>query len=79
MSRFSIAHVMGRRGSTSDVDHTRPSLISSVALNRQLTEEAKASDLHLFFGPQSGMFDARAHTRVIHGERKIQKNAKRVW
>ncbi|CCI46857.1 unnamed protein product [Albugo candida] len=76
MSRFSLVNVMGRR--TSDID-SRPSIISTNNLNKQLTEEKKQSDQHLFFGPQQHVFDGGERTRVIHGERTIRKNAKRVW
>ncbi|DAZ94810.1 TPA: hypothetical protein N0F65_002423 [Lagenidium giganteum] len=78
MSRFSIANVMGRKSNTSDAD-TRPSVISVTNLNRQLAEETKKTDQHLFFGPQQGVFDGKDRTRVIHGERKIMKNSKKVW
>ncbi|TYZ68596.1 hypothetical protein PybrP1_005494 [[Pythium] brassicae (nom. inval.)] len=50
----------------------------TVDLNRQLNEEAKRVDQHLFFGPQQAVFEGD-RTRVIHGERKIQKNNKRFW
>lgn len=79
MSRFSIVNVMGRRSTVSSDGSERPSIISTVDLNRQLNEEAKRVDQHLFFGPQQAVFEGGDRTRVIHGERKVQKNSKRFW
>lgn len=78
MSRFSLVNVMGRRSTLSSEGSERPSVISTLDLNRQLNEEAKRVDQHLFFGPQQAVFEGD-RTRVIHGERKIQKNNKRYW
>lgn len=79
MSRFSIVNVMGRRSTVSSDGSERPSVISTLDLNRQLNEEAKRVDQHLFFGPQQAVFEGGDRTRVIHGERKVQKNSKRFW
>lgn len=78
MSRFSIVNVMTRRSTVSSDGSERPSIISTLDLNRQLNEEAKRVDQHLFFGPQQAVFEGD-RTRVIHGERKIQKNSKKFW
>lgn len=79
MSRFSFASLVGRKSTTSDPDaDLRPSIVSTVNLNARLSMEGKAVDQHLFFGPLQAVFDGD-RTRVIHGERKIQKNARRFW
>ncbi|KAJ0411476.1 hypothetical protein ATCC90586_008525 [Pythium insidiosum] len=81
MQRFSIANVMGRKSGANDSDAAaRPSVVSVNNLNKQLNDEVKnKSDIHLFFGPQQGIFEGRDRPRVLHGERKIQKNAKKFW
>nr|CCA15093.1 conserved hypothetical protein [Albugo laibachii Nc14] len=83
MSRFSIVNVMGRNGSVeTDVRGSRPSVTSLIELNKQLDDETKKrkqDELHYFFGPQLHIFDGKDRVRVMHSERRIQKNAKRVW
>ncbi|CCI41800.1 unnamed protein product [Albugo candida] len=83
MSRFSLVNVIGRHGSVeTDTRGSRPSVTSLIELNKQLYEETKKrseEEQHYFFGPQLHIFDGKDRVRVMHGERKIQKNAKRVW
>jgi hypothetical protein len=81
MQRFSIANVIGAssRGLDGLPVEARPSIVSTVNLNKQLNDEVKKSDVHLFFGPQQAIFDGKDRTRALHGERKIQKNAKKFW
>lgn len=82
MQRFSLATVIGTgrkdtTGSSSGSDglpsDARPSVATAVNLNKQLNVEIKKNDVHLFFGPLDGK------DRALHGERKIQKNAKKFW
>lgn len=81
MQRFSIANLTGRKGESPEGSlDSRPSVISTVNLNKQLGDERKnTGDIHLFFGPQQAIFDGKDRTRALHGERKIQKTAKRFW
>ena len=83
MSLFSLPNVLRRSVPSDGSDHAacavvRPSVISTDHLNAQLVAEAQHVQQHLFFGPQLTVFDGERQ-RVIHGERKIQKNAKRFW
>ncbi|TMW56382.1 hypothetical protein Poli38472_006392 [Pythium oligandrum] len=77
MQRFSLANVMGRKGGP-DGD-IRPSVISVINLNKQLNDEVSRNDVHFFFGPQQGIFEGKDSARVLHGERRIFKNAKKFW
>lgn len=81
MSLFALPNVLRRSVPSDGSDHSstvRPSVVSASNLNAKLLEEAKHVDQHLFFGPQQSVFEG-VRQRVIHGERKVQKNAKCFW